>query len=533
MHPHPILLGLLATLLPATAFAQDTLAARCAALASQQHASDDLRISTAKVIEAGAGQPRHCQVQADFERRTGVDQVPYAIRMELRLPQEWNGRLVFQGGGGMNGFVGPAFGGNFNPHSSHPGALARGFAVVSTDTGHVAKHGADASFARDQQAKLNYAYAAIGKVAIHAKTLAAALGGRTPQRSYFVGCSNGGREGMLMAQRYPTLFDGVLAANPAFNLRDAAVLSYATGKTYDAAAREHGAGAAARLVSPAEGQLIRTALLKQCDALDGARDGMIFDHAACKFDVRALACTPGQQASSCLAPAKADAIARAFDGPLDGAGKPRFTPWTWDASVFTPEWLAWQTGVVKPDGAIDTGLRDLVTQSLTQFFAFPQIGPESLQGGAQDVDKLMAATEVMAGLTAATSTDFTSFAARGGKLMLIDGWSDPIFSARDLVGWHGRMAADMQQASGQPAERFARLFMVPGMAHCAGGQALDDLDGLGALVKWVEQGEAPAALTASGRAFPGVTRPICAWPQIARYQGSGSLSEAASFACAR
>ena len=155
-------------------------------------------------------------------------------------------------------------------------------------------------------------------------------------------------------------------------------------------------------------------------------------------------------------------------------------------------------------------------------------------GGISGLGKgLLAATETMAGLTAATSTDFSTFAARGGKLMLIDGWSDPIFSANDLVRWHARMAADMEQASGKPAGEFARLFMVPGMAHCAGGQALDDMDGLGALVKWVEQGEAPAALRATGRAFPGVSRPICAWPQIARYQGAGPLSEAASFACAR
>jgi feruloyl esterase len=530
MHAFPILLGLAAALLPGAALADD-LAARCDALT--RHRQDDLRITAATLVGASAALPRHCQVQADFERRTGVDGVPYAIRMELRLPAEWNGRLVFQGGGGMNGYVAPAYGGNINSQSVHPGALARGFAVVSTDTGHVAKHGADASFARDQQAKLNYAYAAIGKVAQHAKGLAAALGGRAPERSYFLGCSNGGREGMLMAQRYPTLFDGVLAANPAFNLRDAAVLSYATGKAYDEAARKDGAGAAARLVSPREGALIRGALLDKCDALDGARDGMIFDHAACSFDVRALSCRPGQRADACLAPAKAEAIARAFEGPVDGAGQPRFTPWTWDASVFTPEWLVWQTGSPRADGGVDTGLRDLVTSSLTQLFAFPAIDPDSLGGGSQDIERLMRSSDVMAGMMAATSTDLTSFAARGGKLMLIDGWSDPIFSANDLVRWHARMAADMEQASGKPAADFARLYMVPGMAHCAGGQALDDMDGLGALVDWVERGVAPAFLKATGRAFPGVSRPICAWPEIARYQGSGPLDDAASFACKR
>jgi feruloyl esterase len=523
-------LALLAMLMAGTVHAAD-LAARCEALAAYR--LEDLRISAAKIVKEAAGP--HCMVQADFERRTGADGQPYAIRMELRLPQDWNGRLVFQGGGGMNGYVGAAYGGNFNGQSVYPSALARGFAVVSTDTGHVAKHGADASFARDQQAKLNYAYAAIGKVALHAKGLAAALGGRAPERSYFVGCSNGGREGMLMAQRYPTLFDGVLAANPAFNLRDAAVLAFVTGKTYDEAARQDpvAKGSAARLVTPSEGTLIREALLERCDALDGARDGMIFDHAACRFDVQALACKPGQKADACLAPAKAAAIARAFQGPLDASGKPRFTPWTWDSSVFTPEWLVWQAGGIRPDGSTDTGLRDLVTSSLTQYFAYPPIAADTLSASRADVERLLRATEQTADWTIATSTDYGTFAARGGKLMLIDGWSDPIFSAWDLVRWHEGMAADMEQATGQPADRFSRLFMVPGMAHCSGGKALDDMDGLSALVKWVEQGEAPAYLKATGRAFPGVSRPICPWPQIARYRGQGSLDDASSFACTR
>jgi hypothetical protein len=526
----PCLLPLVSSLVHAA----DGFAARCQA--SSFPSDDGVKVTSAAVVEAADAKapPRHCRVEAAFEGRTGVGGVPYAIRMELRVPEGWNGRLLFQGGGGMNGVVNPAFGGNFNPASRYPSALARGFAVVSTDTGHVAAHGADAAFARDQQAKLNYAYAAIPEVTRHARNMIAALAGHAPQHSYFAGCSNGGREGMLMAQRYPALFDGVLAGNPAFNLRDAAVLSYATGKVYDDAARRDPAagGVAARLVTPAEGTLIRKALLDRCDALDGAADGMIFDHAACRFDVRALACKPGQPADACLAPAKADAIARAFAGPLDRDGRPRFTPWTWDSSVFTPPWMAWQTGVVQPDGSVMTGLRDMVTSSLTDYFAFPPIRQATL-GGDTDVERLLAATEDTARLTAATSTNLTTFAARGGKLMITDGWSDPIFSADDLVKWYGRMGQDMEAAGGKPAADFARLFMVPGMAHCAGGEALDDMDALTALVDWVERGRAPESLQASGSAFPGVTRPICAWPQVARYAGKGPLAEAASFRCER
>jgi feruloyl esterase len=188
---------------------------------------------------------------------------------------------------------------------------------------------------------------------------------------------------------------------------------------------------------------------------------------------------------------------------------------------------------VQPDGSVMTALRDLVTSSLTDYFAYPAIAPASLTRTDADIARLMAATAHTAAFTAATSTDLTTFAARGGKLMITDGWSDPIFSARDLVRWYERMGADMAAAGTTPADGFARLFMVPGMAHCSGGAALDDMDALGALVRWVEEGKAPASMVASGRAFPGVSRPICAWPALARYDGKGSLQDAASFRCER
>ncbi|MRW93261.1 tannase/feruloyl esterase family alpha/beta hydrolase [Duganella sp. FT80W] len=537
----------LALAVPHAARASEDFAARCRAMG--QYSDGDLKVTTAQLVPAGPAPalpfsqpggaakplqlPEHCLVQASFEQRAGVGDKPYAIRMELRLPPDWNGRFLFQGGGGMNGFVPPAIGANSNAQSAYPPALHRGFAVVSTDTGHDAPNPADASFARDQLAKLNYAYAAIGKVTLHAKAMIARLAGKAPDHSYFAGCSNGGREAMLAAQRYPDLFDGVLASNPAFNLRDAAVMSYFSGKTYDAAAQNDAKarGLAAFLITPAEGELIRKAVLEQCDALDGAKDGMVFDHAACHFNVKSLECKPGQSSANCLAPAKAEAIAKAFQGPLDDAGKPRFTPWVWDASVFTPDWLIWQTGLPLPNGQSMTMLRELVTASLTQYFAFPAIDAATLSTSPRDIERLLRATDATAGLTVATSTDFTSFAARGGKVMFTDGWSDPIFSAQDLVNWYGRMAADMERVSGKPTEQFARLFMVPGMAHCTGGQSLDDMDALGSLVSWVEQGKAPDMLKATGQSFPGVSRPICAWPAIARYKGSGPVDDAASFTC--
>jgi feruloyl esterase len=230
--------------LPHAAKAADDFAARCQAVA--QFPQPSLKVTQAAVVDAGRASgpgfaqpggetmgrppelPRHCLLQARFEQRTGVRSVPYSIQIELRVPEDWTGRLLFQGGGRLNGSVPPAIGSNPNPQSTFPPALARGFAVVSTDTGHEATGIADASFARGQEVKLNFAYAAIGKVASRAKDMIVALAGRAPDHSYFAGCSNGDREGMLAAQRYPDLFDGVVAGDSTFNLSNGTILSYSS-----------------------------------------------------------------------------------------------------------------------------------------------------------------------------------------------------------------------------------------------------------------------------------------------------------------
>jgi hypothetical protein len=253
---------------------------------------------------------------------------------------------------------------------------------------------------------------------------------------------------------------------------------------------------------------------------------MIFNR-ACRFDIRKITCK-GKVNEGCLAPDKAEAIETAFRGPRDRDGKAVVGSWSYDASQFSQGWRIWQTGMPTPNGGAFTLLRDLVTNSLTDYFAFPAL---KRPVNTDDVAPLLKSVAATAAMTDADSTDFRTFEARGGKLILVTGWSDPIFSAPQLAAWYGRMSSDMQSSTGRPAADFARLFVVPGMEHCGGGAALDDFDPLPALVDWTEGQAGPELFVAKGQAFPNVTRPICAYPASARYDGNGAVQDAASFRC--
>lgn len=463
--------------------------------------------------------PHHCVVTARIDQRTGADGNPYYIGMELRVPAQWNHRFLYQGGGGMDGMIVPALGKAISNGTTAPLGIARGFAVVATDSGHQGRNFDDTSFAHDQQSKLDYGYAAIGKVSQASKHLIARLTGKTPDHSYFVGCSNGGREAMVAAQRFPTEFDGILAGDPAFHLSAAAVLANYSGQAYAQAAAKLGTNSA-MLFSPADSGLIQSAVLKACDGLDGAVDGMIFDHTACHFDIRTIGCKPGQT-GVCLDPVKVEAIIRAYRGPVDAKGAPIAGSWSFDAANFAPDWLVWQTGIPTPAGPMMV-LPTLVRKSLTDYFAYPQ-HTAAMTGSDAEAATLLAESAETAAYTNATSTQYSSFAARGGRMMIVSGWSDPIFSATDLTAYYERLVGDTR-AQGADARAFARLFMIPGMAHCGGGRSLDDFDALSPLIAWVEQGAAPAQFTAKGKAFPGVARPICAYPAIARSTGKDSFA---------
>jgi hypothetical protein len=450
--------------------------------------------------------PAYCKLSATLDRRTGADGKSYGIGFAVALPAEWNGRFLFQGGGGLNGTVAPPLGRT----GQGDAALARGFAVVTTDTGHRGEV-FDASFMAEQQASLDFAYQAVGRVAVLAKQILAQHYGRPAAHAYFMGCSTGGREGMLMTQRYPTYFDGVVVGAPAMRTSFSGIGDewVATMLNRVAPLDASGKPDGRRAFSDADRKAVIDGLLASCDAADGLRDGIVSDPTGCHFDpVSSLVCA-GEKADGCLSRARAEALAKAFAGPKDSKGRPVYPGFPFD------------TGIVATQG-----IPGLLAGSANP------VGPP-FTATDMDVDERAeaAAADPRAQLTSTWSfTNLNTFSSRGGKLLFFHGVSDPWFSALDTVDYYERMTRANGGAS--VVTGWSRLFLVPGMGHCGGGPAtLDTFDMLGAVVDWVENQQAPQAIRATGRSWPGRSRPLCPYPSHAHYEGTGDVLDAESFEC--
>jgi hypothetical protein len=450
--------------------------------------------------------PAFCRVDGVIDRRSGVPAgATYGIGFALALPEEWNGRFLMQGGGGLNGTVQNPIG---TSAAGDRSALARGFAVVSTDTGHTGSGAFDGSFQQDQQASLDFAYAAIGRVAELAKRIIAKNYGKPPDKSYFAGCSTGGREAMLMTQRYPLLFDGVIAGAPAMRTSYSGVGDRWVAVTLNEVAPKNAQGqpSTREALTEVQKQAVIDGIVAACDASDGLADRMIFNVNACRFDPKTLVCEGGAS-DRCLSPQQAAALEKAFGGPKDSKGRQVYPGFAWD-----------------------TGLAS------TQGIAGLLHGGQVIGGGANsvgmDVDAAVERVQSDPGeplSTTARWTNLNTFSGRGGKLLFWHGVSDPWFSALDTVDYYNRMT----QANGgaDRVREWSRLFLVPGAGHCGGGPSLDRFDALDAMVRWVEQGVAPESLTATGAAFPGRSRPLCAYPLHAQYKEQGNPDDARSFEC--
>ena len=514
---------------PALARAADTTsAAQCTVLNSL--AGPGLQISLAEPVAAGPLKapkmpfpdrslpdlPSHCLVRGVLNPRKGRDGKSYGLGFEMRLPVRWNGRFLFQGGGGLDGIVQPAIGGT--AADGRP-ALARGFAVISSDGGH---EGMDASFALDKQAKRDFAYAGLGPVAALGKRIIARYYGRRPSHSYFIGCSNGGREAMMAAERFPNAFDGIVAGDPGFNLSAAAIAEIWSLKHLLAIAPRDAKGQPilARALSPSDLALLAHSVLADCDRLDGLADGMINDAAACHYDPAVLACKVGQQ-THCLGTRKIAAIEAVFRGPHDSSGRALYASWPYDAGIGTLGWRIWRLGTSQTamPNAIDAtlGLNAMRFYFLTP--PQPNMTPQSF-----DFDRARAETRRTAAINDISGT-LSRFAARGGKLIIYQGMSDPVFSPNAIIGWYRHLKSHTPHASS-----WARLFLVPGMNHCSGGPATDQFDALTAITRWTEAGAAPDEMVAHGKAFPGMQRPLCPYPDYARYKG-GNADKANSVIC--
>lgn len=501
--------------------------------------AEDLPAGTVPVFGGAAPIPAHCKLQAKLNERVGIDGKPYAIGMELRIPTNWNGRLLFQGGGGTDGELRAAIGGG--SVGDAPNALSLGYAVVSTDAGHLNEPGMTGPylFGADPQARIDYGYNHLPVVTHTARSLLERLHRKQPERSYFVGCSNGGRQGMMASQRFPDLFDGIVVIAPANRVTDASLDALVQTQVLAAIAPQgpDGRPQLGAALSPSDMDALGKGILDACDAIDGAVDGMVLHPAQCSFDPASIQCD-ANRTENCLAPEKANAIRKLFAGSRDAGGKPVYTRWAYDPGVNSPLWTMWKMGppdAVPPRAANTT----LVAGAMSHVFSTPPQLIDDLYGFmlTTKVDELRERfrrteppfTESGEHVVNATSTDLSAFSARGGKLLFLHGMADGIFAPQDSIDYF----ESVQARYGKQAEDFTRLYLVPGMGHCGGGPATDSYDALGAVVEWVERGKAPDALLAKagpGSPFKGRTRPLCAYPKQATYT-SGDIESASSFEC--
>jgi feruloyl esterase len=464
--------------------------------------------------------PAHCLFRLTIgARESGMEGMRYGTGIELRLPADWNQRLLVQGGGGLNGVLNPAFGNV----SGFPSALNRGFAVVSTDSGHRGRNAIDARFGVDQQAKLDFAYQAVERTTREAKGLLQRYYGRKPEYSYFMGCSTGGREAMMAAQRLPLEFDGVVAGNPSYNLTRIAANQVWSLQTVNRIAPRDAQGQPLLHQAFTDVQLkaVSEEVLQQCDALDGLRDGMVNDIQACRFDPRSQVCKANDNSNGqCLTAAQAEGLQAIMGGARNSRGESLYGSFPYDTGIAAPAWRSMHLGTPTSPPANATLGRD----TLREFAVTPP--DASLDPLKFDFDRDMVRTQETAAINDPVAALLTTFAGRGSKMIVYHGLSDQAMAAGALTEWYERLSP--RTAAGP--QDWARLYLIPGMIHCGGGQATDQFDMLAAIQDWVENKRAPDRVIASGRAYPDTSRPLCPYPKVARYD-SGDVKSAASFSC--
>jgi len=541
--------GLLATLLigcavPATNVPQSAPSSPTAAQAACDAFSAPGRLPdttlTSRYVSAGTRRPGnattgdllpgHCVVTGYIGARTGVDGKRYATGFELSLPDQWNGRFLYLGGGGNDGILRDT---SLSSSISigTPSPLGQGYAVVSTDAGHQGQSG---SFGLDPVARVDHAFDAHAKAARAAKALIGQHYGQPPHKSYFSGCSGGGRQGMMFSQRYPDMFDGITAGAPAMRVSSGATVAAMWNNIHlTAIAPKDAAGnpILSRAFSNSDLHLVAKAINDRCDAADGLADGMVNHIQACQFDPAVVQCK-GDKTDSCLSSGQVDALKAVFGGPRNSKGQALYPGQPWDPGLAAPGWRAWTLGnatTAKPDSRYNVLMVDALVH---EFFTPPDLNFDPLKFNF-DTDPAR-----MSWFSAVYDTyaddKLSAYQQRGGKLLFIHGMSDPIFSATDTLDYYHRLAHN--HGGLERVQQFAKAVMVPGMSHCSGGPATDTFDAVQTMVDWVEKGIAPSAIAAvasrSNATFPGRSRPLCVYPRYAKYKGSGNTEDAASFTCA-
>ena len=582
--------SVLVMIIPAVCSAAPVM--QCADVASLS--LENTQIISAAEVMATSG--NYCHVIGVIDKRVSSqdpDHFTYGIGFELNLPDAWTGRFEMQGGGGTDGSLA-------NPKGSLGSELAQGWAVASDDGGHEdapgnaalgwidddANLGGSAHFGIDEQARVDYGYEGIAKTTAISKEIIERYYGEDAKYSYLIGCSNGGRDAMVAAKRDPDMFNGLVAGNPGFDLPRAAVAeAWNEQQLAPLATTTDGNGQpyVAPTFPPQDLEVASAAILSACDKLDGLVDGIIDDYSGCTnrlvypaFDAYTCSASGAHgnvpHGGQCLTSAQVEALKRIYAGPRNSRGLPLYSSWYWDAGIWDPPsafgagWGAWNVSLFPSpnNSAINLTLGAGAVPMI--FTTPPAVTPVAGPNGQEafifhynfdtDAPKIFASTpdypesamEYMTGTRFGPSPSLDEFREHGGKLIMYDSVNDGIFSGVDLVSYYNTLNDTMRHA-----DDFARLFLVPNMAHCGGGPATSSFSAkmLSAITGWVEEGVAPREITAANtnttspfpssapfdprvaQNFPaGGTRPLCAYPRQARYKGTGSTKDAANFACA-
>jgi len=440
------------------------------------------------------------------------------VKFELWMPVQWNRKLLAVGNGGLAGTI---------SYSAMVKPLQRGYATASTDTGHSATSTNNGEWALGHYERIvDFADRGIHVMALANKAILQAFYGAPPAHSYFNGCSQGGHEALIEAQRYPADFDGIIAGDPANNW----TRHYAGGHLWAAKVMD-GPG----FIPPAKVQLLAEAVNAQCDELDGVRDGVLTDPRACRFDPARLLCK-GIDEAACLTAPQVESVRKLWAGLRDEHGDQIYPGIVPGGEAGPGGWTNWITG----SGPGTSGHARLgIPFYRYMVFDDPDWDYHSFRfdasgGFESDVDFT---DRKLGALFNATSPDLTAFEARGGKLIQYHGWSDPDITPLNSIQYYESVIQFMARGGNhglRDTQEFYRLFMVPGMQHCSGGPGPTAFDMLEPLENWVEKGVAPQRVEAA-HVVGGKTefsRPLCPHPMRAEYKGAGSTDEAANFTCA-
>jgi hypothetical protein len=487
------------------------LAATCESLASLTVPATG--IVTAETVATGAFTPPtgpaikelpgFCRVAGSIRPTSDSD-----IRFEVWMPASgWNGKFHGTGNGGFAGSL---------SYAGMSGPLRHGYATATTDTGHSSS---DAGWALGHAEKIvDYGHRAIHEMTVAAKAIITAYYGSAPKKSYFASCSNGGRQALMEAQRYPADYDGIVSGAPVNDFTHTAA-----GFLWNANALT-GEGH----IPPAKMKAIETAGLAACDGADGVKDGLIEDPRRCRFDPGVLACT-GAETDACLTAPQIAALRKVYSGPRNARGKQVHPGFVSGGESGAGGWGTWIAGTTT-----DKSLQYFFgTQMFRNMVANDPNWDYKTFDVTRDTPRL---DKALAPVLNATDANLKPFVARGGKLILYHGWCDAALTPINTINYYQRAVAKM---GSRMAAKSLRLYMLPGVQHCGGGPGPNRFvmnwtdathDMLLALEQWVEGGPAPAVLVAAG-GTPERTRPLCPYPQAAHYKGAGSVDDAANFTC--